>query len=82
VGGTLDTEALKTNFTSDKPAEYYAKLYREHGLVGAHVVMLGPGCEEAALAAVQAWPGESHFHSGLISRGITSRWRHKTRECP
>jgi phosphoribosylformimino-5-aminoimidazole carboxamide ribotide isomerase len=57
VGGTLDTSSLKTNFTSEKPAEYYAQLYREHNLTGAHVVMLGPGCEEAALAALNAWPG-------------------------
>jgi phosphoribosylformimino-5-aminoimidazole carboxamide ribotide isomerase len=57
VGGTLDTSSLKTNFTSDKPADYYASLYREHNLTGAHVVMLGPGCEEAALAALRAWPG-------------------------
>ena len=57
VGGTLDTSALKTNFTSEKPAEFYAQLYREHNLTGAHVVMLGPGCEEAAIAAINVWPG-------------------------
>ena len=59
VGGTLDTASLKTNFTSEKPAEYYAELYRQHNLTGAHVVMLGPGCEEAAMAAINAWPGMS-----------------------
>jgi phosphoribosylformimino-5-aminoimidazole carboxamide ribotide isomerase len=57
VGGTLDTSSLKTNFTSEKPAEYYAQMYRENNLTGAHVVMLGPGCEEAAVAAINAWPG-------------------------
>jgi phosphoribosylformimino-5-aminoimidazole carboxamide ribotide isomerase len=50
---------LKTNFISEKPAEYYAELYRQHNLDGAHVVMLGPGCEDAALAAIKAWPGRT-----------------------
>jgi phosphoribosylformimino-5-aminoimidazole carboxamide ribotide isomerase len=57
VGGTLDTSSLKTNFTSDKSADFYAQLYREHSLTGAHVVMLGPGCEQAAICAINAWPG-------------------------
>ena len=69
MGGTLDTPLLKTNFTSEKPAEYYASLYREHKLTGAHVVMLGPGCEEAALAAIRAWPGTS-FTGLLIVDGL------------
>ena len=56
VGGTLDTSSLKTNFTSEKPAEFYAELHRQHQLAGSHVVMLGPGCEEAAMAAISAWP--------------------------
>jgi len=59
VGGTLDTSSLQTNFTSEKPAEYYAELYRKNSLTGAHVVMLGPGCEEAAIAALNTWPGTS-----------------------
>lgn len=31
-------------------------MYKEDGLKGGHVIMLGPGCEEAALAALQAYP--------------------------
>src|SRR5947207_545610 len=74
VGGTLDTSSLKTNFTSEKPAEYYAELYRENSLIGAHVVMLGPGCEEAAVAAINAWPGMAVF-SNVNSRWTTNSWR-------
>jgi phosphoribosylformimino-5-aminoimidazole carboxamide ribotide isomerase len=74
VGGTLDTSSLKTNFTSEKPAEYYAELYREHNLTGAHVVMLGPGCEEAAVAAINAWPGMSVL-SIVKRRWTPNRWR-------
>jgi phosphoribosylformimino-5-aminoimidazole carboxamide ribotide isomerase len=65
VGGTLDTSSLKTNFTSEKPAEYYASLYREHNLTGAHVVMLGLGCDEAASTALRAWPGT--FFKGALT---------------
>jgi len=63
VGATLDTNALRTNFVSDHSAEWYAKLYQEHQLAGGHVVMLGPSCEDAALAALQAWPGELIFEA-------------------
>ncbi|KAK1032510.1 Enzyme that catalyzes the fourth step in the histidine pathway [Friedmanniomyces endolithicus] len=44
VGGTLSTDdaGLKTNFTSEHPAAYFAELYRQHDLKGGHVIMLGP----------------------------------------
>ena len=32
------------------------RMYKEDGLKGGHVIMLGPGCEEAAFAALQAYP--------------------------
>ncbi|KAK4699007.1 hypothetical protein P7C70_g7260, partial [Phenoliferia sp. Uapishka_3] len=56
VGGTLDTADLKTNFVSVHPPSYYAELYRGYGLRGGHVIKLGPGNDEAARAALQAWP--------------------------
>lgn len=58
VGGTLTTKSsdLKTNYISKHPAGYFAKLYKDNGLVGAHVIMLGPGNEEAAKEALSAWP--------------------------
>lgn len=61
VGGTLsDTpDTLKTNFVASHPPRYFAELYRERNLEGAHVVMLGKGNVEAAREALQAWPGES-----------------------
>jgi phosphoribosylformimino-5-aminoimidazole carboxamide ribotide isomerase len=70
VGGTLDTSSLKTNFTSEKPAAYYAELYRKNNLTGAHVVMLGPGCEKAAIAALKAWPGKAFNGNGLTLGGL------------
>jgi phosphoribosylformimino-5-aminoimidazole carboxamide ribotide isomerase len=57
VGGTLTTASadLKTNYVSKLPASYFAKLYKDNGLEGAHVIMLGPGNEEAAKEALSEW---------------------------
>lgn len=67
VGGTLtdDGAALRTNFVSAQPAEYYAGLYRSDGLTGGHVIMLGPRNEEAARAALAAWPGGLQIGGGI-----------------
>lgn len=70
VGGTLttDPEELKTNFVSTLPAGYFAKLYRQHHLAGGHVVMLGPGNEDAAKEALGAWPGGLHLAGGITDK--------------
>ncbi|KAJ9642890.1 Enzyme that catalyzes the fourth step in the histidine pathway [Coniosporium tulheliwenetii] len=70
VGGTLsDTpDALKTNHVSTLPAGHFAQLYKDNGLTGAHVIMLGPGNEDAAREAVSTWK------SGLqVGGGITEK---------
>ncbi|KAJ1973037.1 Enzyme that catalyzes the fourth step in the histidine pathway [Dimargaris verticillata] len=59
VGGSLQDRSptsLQTNFVSQKPSSYYATLYRDHHLTGAHVIKLGPGNDRAAIEALQAWP--------------------------
>jgi phosphoribosylformimino-5-aminoimidazole carboxamide ribotide isomerase len=67
VGGTLDsaTSELKTNFVSSHGAAYFAKLYRDNELTGAHVIMLGPGNTEAAREALAAWPGGLQVGGGI-----------------
>ncbi|KAI0104897.1 Phosphoribosylformimino-5-aminoimidazole carboxamide ribotide isomerase [Hypoxylon sp. NC0597] len=67
VGGTLDssTAELKTNYVSQHSAGYYARLYRDHGLEGAHVIMLGPGNEDAAKEALAEWPGHLQVGGGI-----------------
>lgn len=67
VGGTLTTtdSDLKTNYVSKLPAGYYGKLYRDNDLVGAHVIMLGPGNDEAATEACQAWPNGLQVGGGI-----------------
>ena len=67
VGGTLGTVAsdLKTNFVSTHSAAYYAGLYRDAKLTGAHVIMLGPGNEDAAKEALREWPGGLQVGGGI-----------------
>ena len=75
VGGTLsvnDTE-LKTNFTSQHPSAYYADLYKKHGLKGGHVIMLGPGNDNAAREALSAWPNGLQI-GGSIKDSNAKEW--------
>ena len=68
VGGTLSTSTpsdLKTNWTSEHPSAYYASLYKQHELAGAHVIMLGPGNEAAAQEALEAWKGGMQVGGGI-----------------
>lgn len=70
VGSTLvddGQENLTTNFASDKPSSYYARMYREDRLSGGHVIMLGPGNEEAAAQALQAFPGGLQVGGGITA---------------
>ncbi|EXJ79768.1 1-(5-phosphoribosyl)-5-[(5-phosphoribosylamino)methylideneamino] imidazole-4-carboxamide isomerase [Capronia epimyces CBS 606.96] len=75
VGGTLSTQEseLKTNHVSHHPAEYFAELYRAANLAGAHVIMLGPGNDDAARAALAAWPGHLQVGGG-ITNGNAKQW--------
>ena len=67
VGGTLDSaqESLQTNFVSDQSPAYFAERYREDGLCGGHVIMLGSGNEEAAREALAAYEGGMHIGGGI-----------------
>ena len=67
VGGTLTSTAnvLKTNHVSKHPAEYFAQLYKEHGLTGGHMIMLGPDNDQGAQDALNAWPQGLHVGGGI-----------------
>lgn len=69
VGGTLDsgTEALKTNFVSDRPASWFAARYAADGLRGGHVIQLGPGNSAAARDALAAYPGGLQLGGGITA---------------
>ena len=67
VGGTLTDDGAQTvtNYVSDRAAADFAALYRRDGLGGGHVIMLGPGNEDAALAALAAYPGGLQIGGGV-----------------
>ncbi len=75
VGGTLSAtgEGLRTNFVADQPPAYFAARYRDDGLTGGHVIKLGPGNDEAARAALAAWPDGLHVGGG-ISAANAGEW--------
>lgn len=60
-----EASAIKTNFATDKPASEFARMYKEDGLYGGHVIMLGPGCEAAAKGALKEFPGGFHVGGGI-----------------
>lgn len=67
VGGSLrdDGAGLRTNFVSERPAAWFAELYRRDALRGGHVIQLGPNNEAAARAALGAYPGGLHLGGGV-----------------
>ncbi|CEM21636.1 unnamed protein product [Vitrella brassicaformis CCMP3155] len=80
VGGTLtdDTHnsqqsasassSLKTNFVAppEQDAAHFARIYRRDGLVGGHLIKLGPNNDAAAVSALEAWP-----HGLQVGGGVT-----------
>lgn len=70
VGGTLNPDSpdnLVTNFTSAFAPSYFANLYRDSGVIGSHVIKLGPGNDEAAKEALMAWPDNLQIGGGIDS---------------
>jgi phosphoribosylformimino-5-aminoimidazole carboxamide ribotide isomerase len=65
VGGTLGEAGPRTNFVSEKPAAWFAGLYKRDGLAGGHVILLGPGNETEARSALAAFPGGLHVGGGV-----------------
>ena len=64
---------LKTNHVSTLPAKHFASLYKDRNLTGGHVIMLGPGNEEAAEEALKAWP-QSLQVGGGINEANVKKW--------
>jgi phosphoribosylformimino-5-aminoimidazole carboxamide ribotide isomerase len=66
VGGSLTDEAEpETNFISENPPSWYAKLYKKDWLTGGHVIKLGAGNDDAAREALAAWPGGLQVGGGI-----------------
>ena len=68
VGGTLrdgDADQPVTNFETERSSADYARMYRDDDLPGGHVIMLGPGNEEAARSALRTYPGGLQAGGGI-----------------
>jgi len=67
VGSSLQDngKSLQTNFVASQSPAYFAGLYRAAGLSGGHVIMLGPGNEDAAREALAAYPGGLQLGGGI-----------------
>lgn len=74
VGGTLgdDPTVVRTNFVSERPAAWFAELYRRDRLSGGHVIMLGPGNEAEARSALAAYPGGLQIGGGVNATNARS----------
>lgn len=73
VGGSVgDESGVKENFVAGENADYYARLYKEKGLRGGHVILLDKAGSEAyeqdmeqARLALSAWPQAMQVGGGI-----------------
>jgi phosphoribosylformimino-5-aminoimidazole carboxamide ribotide isomerase len=70
VGSTLsDADAsgatLVTNFETDLSPAHFASLYKNDGLYGGHIIMLGEGNQAAAIEAIHAFPQGFQVGGGI-----------------
>jgi len=72
VGGSLNDQGAQTNFVSHYDSAHYAGLYQQHNLQGGHVIALGPGNQQAVLAALAKWPQGLQFGGGVNAENAES----------
>lgn len=65
IVGSSFSNGLQTNFATDRPSSWFADLYRRDSLFGGHVIMLGPGNEDAACLALRTFPGGLQVGGGI-----------------
>lgn len=67
IGGTLNDKGASpaTNFETDLSPAYFAEMYQRDRLPGGHVIMLGPGNEDVACLALNAFPDGMHVGGGI-----------------
>ena len=80
VGGSLQDAGnmARENFVSEQDAAFFAKLYRQEGLRGGHIILLNPVGSEfyeatktQALGALQEYPGGLQVGGGITSDNAT-----------
>lgn len=69
VGGTLDDSGRGPveNFVAEQPARWFAQKYSDDRLTGGHLIKLGPGNDDAARAALAAYPGGLQLGGGITA---------------
>jgi len=75
VGSTFSDDAperMNTNYSSDRPASWFAGKYRDDDLSGGHIIKLGPGNDQAAAEALAAFPGGFHLGGGVNESNAVS----------
>lgn len=74
VGGSLkdENDGAAENFVADQDAAFYARMYRQEGLSGGHVILLNHrdsgyyrDTKKQALSALSAWPGGLQAGGGI-----------------
>jgi phosphoribosylformimino-5-aminoimidazole carboxamide ribotide isomerase len=70
VGSTLsdsnkNAKGLVTNFETELSSSHFALMYKNDGLTGGHVIMLGEGNQLAAAEALHAFPQGLHVGGGI-----------------
>lgn len=74
VGGSFldDVDAPTTNFVADQDAGWFAQRFRDDRLTGGHVIMLGPGNEDAARLALATYPQGLQVGGGIDADNATA----------
>jgi phosphoribosylformimino-5-aminoimidazole carboxamide ribotide isomerase len=76
VGSSLKDEGdvAKNNFVSSKDAVFYARMYREQGFSGGHIILLNPvdspffeGTKRQAIEALKGAPGTLQIGGGITA---------------
>lgn len=67
VGASLNNENkdIIENYVSTYDSSYYAEMFRNDNLTGGHVIMLGDGNKDAAIKALQTYPGGLQVGGGI-----------------
>ncbi len=77
IGGSLTDsgDRARENFVAEKSAAYYAKMYKEKGLFGGHIILLNPAdspyyeaTRKQAMGALRAYPMGMQIGGGINDR--------------
>ncbi|MDQ0343953.1 phosphoribosylformimino-5-aminoimidazole carboxamide ribotide isomerase [Lederbergia wuyishanensis] len=69
VGDTLrlDNDLVTENFVSEHGSAFYASMFKNDGLTGGHVIMLGDGNKDSAIQALNEYPEGLQIGGGITS---------------